>query len=364
MTRRRPQLAALAIVSWLLGLAGSAGGHVVHARPTLLSLVTGSDLVAHVRVLDPHASVALEATGGRRPIVRVELREVIKGAGEPGRELRFASHGHGVAEYVAGDEALVFLLPLARSRELAVLQEAGLRWVSNQEHDSRYVLTPESRAGVLAAARGYAAAGRLPERQARVERLRGVTLALLTSGDARLGASAVRDLVAAGDLPLVTQADVPRLLAEVVHSENASIGVRIGLLAELERRQLVDAAPVWQALLRSTNRPDLLQVVRAAGRHPSPEVNATLVEMLGREDAVAEASALALGDPAHADSVPALAKALQSDQPRVRMAAIRSLGLIATPAAKDALEAAAGTHEDSATRRRAAAEVRNQTRRP
>jgi hypothetical protein len=360
MTRRRPPLAALAILFGLL-LAGPASGHMVQWVPTLLSLVGGADLVAHVKVLDPSATVTLEATGERRPVVRVELLEVIKGVAEPGEVLRFASHGHGVAEYATGEDALVFLVLLARSRELQTLRQTGLRWVSHQEHDTRYVLTATSRPQVLAAARSYAAATRLTEQSARLEALRSVTIALLESSDPRLSTSAVRDLAAADDAALLTAADVPDLLAKVVNSETAAIGVRIGLLAELERRKLVDAAALWNALLHTTATPDLLQVVRAAGRHPSPKVNATLIGMLAGPDDVAEAAALALGDPVHAAAVPALAGALRHEQPRVRMAAIRSLGRIGTPAARDALEAAAGTHEDSATRRRAAAEVRRQT---
>lgn len=358
MPRREPRLAIAAAVGLLL-VAAAARGHIVYGRPTLLGLVGGADLVAHVRVTDPHATVVVKQTGERRPVVRVELLEVFKGEGEPGESLRFASHGHGVAEYTEGEEALVFLAPIARSRELDVLQAAGLRWVSSQEHDDRYLLTPGTRGRLLAAVRGYVAAEGLSQPAARVKALRGLTLDLLTSGDARLGAFAVQDLVLAGQVPLVTAEDVPRLLADVVSSQAAPIGVRVGLLAELQRRGLVNGAPLWLALLGSTEKPQLLQVVRAAGRHPSAEVNAALVGMLaGGDDEVAAAAALALGDPAHTAAVGVLTGALDRAEPRVRMAAIRALGRIGTSEARNALEAAAGSHDDPATRRRAAAEVR------
>jgi hypothetical protein len=360
MNRRAPLLAAVATITCLVGFGESVDAHIVYARPTLLSLVGGAELAVHATVLDPHAILTLEATGERRPIVRVELREVFKGKGEPGQELRFASHGHGVVEYAAGEEVLAFLVPLARSKELAALQAADLEWVSLQGDDARYLLAPANREGVLAAVRGYAAAGRLSDPAARIESLRGVTLDLLTSGNSQLAASAVRDLVATGDA-LVTAADVPRLLEQVVRSAKAAIGVRLGLLVELERRGLVAGAPLWEDLLHTTPKPDLLQVVRVAGRHPSPRVNATLVEMLGQDDELAEAATLALGDPSHHGAVPALSKALQSDASRVRMGAIRALGRIGTPAARKVLEVAARDHEDAATRRRAAAEVRSLT---
>jgi len=363
MNRRAPLLAAVAISVCLAGFGRSVDAHMAHARPTLLSLVGGSELAVRAKIVDPHALLTIESTGEQRPTVRIELHEVFKGQGKPGQELRFASHGHGVAEYTAGEDVLVFLVPLERSRELAALRTAGLRWVSLQEHDARYALAPESRERTLAAVRAYAAAGSLTDPASRTEALRGVTLDLLTSGDPDLAAAAVRDLVAAGDAAWVTTADVPRLIEEVVRSPKASIGVRIGLLVELDRHGLVAGAPLWEELLHSTPEPELLQVVRAAGRNPSPVVNAMLIEMLGRNAEVAEAATLALGSPAHHQAVPALSQALQSDATRVRMGAIRALGRIGTPAAGQVLEAAARNHEDAATRKRAAAEVRTLTAR-
>ena len=360
MTRRRPLLAAIASLLCSLALAGPATGHLARSQQTLLSLVGGSDFVARVSIVDPDATVTLEATGERRPVVRGVLREVIKGQGEPGTELLFASHGHGVAEYRAGEDALVFLSPLARVKELAALEKSRLRWVSIQEHDGRYVLGGESTAGVLAAARGYAAVGRLQKPEVRIAALREVTLQLLTSGDARLATSAVLDLVGARSMPLVTASDVPSLLTEVVNNASAPIAVRIGLLAELEHRELLQAAASWESMLSSTRKPDLLQVVRAAGRHPSPGVDATLKKMLLGDGQLAEAAAQALGNPSHSDAVPALTNALERDEPRVRMAAIRALGRIGTPAARKTLETASTSHSDPATRRRAAAEVRSQ----
>ncbi len=364
MTRRGPRLAiAAAVAGLLLVAATTAGAHIVYGRPTLLGLVGGSDLIAHVRVVDPAAMVVLDDTRESRPVVRVELLEVFKGDGEPGDPLRFASHGHGVAEYGAGEEALVFLAPLARSRELDALRAAGLHWVSFQEHDARYPLSAATRAPVLAAVRGYVEAESLSQPDERMKALRVVTLSLLTSGDARLGASAVQDLVLADAIPLVTPEDVPRLLAEVISSQDAPIGVRVGLLAELDRRGLVKGAPLWLALLGTTAKPRLLQVVRAAGQHPSLEVDAALIGMLaGSDDELAATAAMALGNPAHANAVEVLAGSLARAEPRVRMAAIRALGRIGTPRAQEVLQTVASTHEDAATRRRAAAEVRTLSR--
>jgi hypothetical protein len=356
---------AIAVVAAGLCLAAAAPvrSHIIYGRPTLHGLTSGADVVAHVRILDPNAQVVMQDSGERRPVVVVELREVIKGAVEPGAQLRFATHGHGVAEYAAGEEAVVFLAGIGRSRELETLAATGLRWVSFQEHDARYALTPDDREPLLAALRGYVQAEAQAEPGARLQALRAVTLALLTSGHTRLAHSAVQDLVISNDIPLVTADDVPLLLERVVDSPKANAGLRAALLSELDRRGFVTGSAHWLTLLRTTRKPEQLQVIRAAGQHPSAEVDAALVAMLGGEDdEIAAAAALALGGPAHATATKPLAAALGHSDRRVRMAAIRALGRIPTPAARKALEAAAAEHSDLATRRRAAAEIRTVAR--
>lgn len=377
--------------------ARDAHAHIVYGRPTLMSLVGGAELVARVTVLDAKHTVTLPSSDDhthaageahdtphthgdashthaedgapvsrspeQRPAVRVEVREVLKGEAKAGDELVFASHGHGVAEYATGDDALVFLVPLSRSRELAALASAGLRWVSFQEHDARFVLHDAAGKRALEAARRYAAAGAIDAPEARLEALRAVTLDALVSGDERLAADAVQDVALTHPVELVADESVPRLLTEVVENASAPLGVRLALLGELGRRGRVDATPRWLALLRETRPPALTQVARAAGLQTAPEIEAALVEMLGGSEGEAEAAALALGHPHHAAAVPALAMASLHDASRVRMAAIRSLGSIGTVEAQGALvEIAKAAELDEATRRRAAAEVRRLSR--
>jgi len=363
VTGSGPRRTLAAVVAGLcLVAAAPVRAHIVYGRPTLLGLTLGADVVAHVRILEPNAQVVLPESGQRRGVVVAELRELLKGSLEPGAPLRFATHGHGVAEYVAGEQAVVFLAGIERSRELDALAVTGLRWVSFQEHDARFVLDSSNRKPLLAALRGYVSAEGEGEPEARLRKQRAVTLALLTSGIPRLAESAVQDLAGAGEVPLVTVEDVPLLLERVVDSPEAPAGLRAALLSELARRGFVDGAPHWVRLLRTTSKPELLQVVRAAGQHPSPAVDETLVAMLGGDDSeIAAAAALALGTPAHADATPSLAASLDHPEPRVRMAAIRALGRIPTPAAQRALETAAAEHTDLDTRRRAAAEVRAAT---
>jgi HEAT repeat protein len=82
-----------------------------------------------------------------------------------------------------------------------------------------------------------------------------------------------------------------------------------------------------------------------------------LVRLLGSEDALLVAgAAVALGSPGSEAAVAPLAKLLGSSEPRVRAAAIRGLGRVATPGAREALAKAAASHPDADTRRRANAE--------
>jgi HEAT repeat protein len=194
--------------------------------------------------------------------------------------------------------------------------------------------------------------------QRRVAGLRELTLDLLRSDEPRLAASALRDLVRSGTAPLVTRQDLPRL-TPVLEDVRAPVGFRAGLLAELERRGLLEGDAHWVRLLETARAADLPAAIRAAGTHPSPAVNARIVELLATGDpASAEAAAVALGAPGNRTAVEPLSAALAQGDARLRMAAIRGLGRIALPESRRALESAAKSHADPATRRRAAAELR------
>jgi hypothetical protein len=324
-------------------------------------LVSGSELVARVRITETTGFVSLPE-GSRRPVVRAEVLEVWKGDAPEG-QLLFAQHGHGVVEYEAGEEVVVFLRRVEASRELDGLAAASVAFVSFQEHDARYAMPPSDPALLARAVRGYVSAEAGMGPQERIAALRAVTLELVVSNDVRLASGAIHDLALAGDVALVSSKDVPVLLERVVEASETPVGVRVGLFVELERRGLVDGPKGWLRLLGTAKPADLPDVARAAGRHPSPQVTARLIELLGSEDReAAEAAAIALGAPAHAEAVAPLARSLLKGEPRLRMASIRGLGVIGTPDARRALEQAAGSHADPATRRRAAAEAKRLTR--
>jgi hypothetical protein len=347
----------LAIATVIASVADSARAHVVMGRPTLSQLTHDSDLVVRARIVDPATEITLEKPSTREVVVVAEVLETLKGSHPKGR-IRFIQHGHGSLDYVKGEEVAIFVKRIERSRELSASAVANrIRWVSEQEAGSKFALDTHVRADFTAAVRSYAGLAAL-QPESRAQAMHRITLKLLASPHRMLSSSALRDLVVAGDRSLLSANDLPAL-QRVFSSPDTPVGIRIGLLVELERRGFVDGPPLWVMLLRTTHGEDRLAVVRASAAHPSVPLTKELVALLESKDTqLVAAAAVALGSPGHDTAVPPLAKLLQSDAARVRMAAIRSLGRVATPRARQALADAAEAHPDATTRRRAEAEVR------
>ena len=250
-------------------MAVSAAAHLSVATRSLRMMIASSDLVVVARPVGVE-EVLLDEGGapGRRPVLRIEVLEVLKGPPVQG-ELRFAQQGHGAAVYAPGDEALLFLRDVSKSRELRKWKGSdALRWYSDQEHDDAYVLRPATKDLTVQAAKSYVAAAKMPADE-RQKALRHTTVALLASRDPQLAGSALQDLVQTPDSNLVTRADLPEL-RKVIADSKAPIGVRVGLLSELQRRGLVDGTRSWVRLLRSTRGKDNLTVIRAARAHQAP----------------------------------------------------------------------------------------------
>ena len=345
----------------------SAWGHIVYGTQTLLGLVAEADLVVRARVvqISSVASFSSESGAIERPTVEAEVVEFLKGSLEDSR-FHFVQHGHGVATFEPGREYLLFLVHISRSRELKVLSDrSDLRWVSPQEHDQAYPVDVPTSGALLSAARAFAATEKIVSAEARIELLRSGTLTLITSGDARLAASAIRDLVAAPNLALVTQDDLPALEG-VVDDPTTAIGVRVALLTELERRGLIDGQARWLALLADdAPRTDLVVVIPATARDGRAPIRARLIALVASDRTeVAAAAAAALGQPGDAGMVPILDSALAHPSSRVRNAAIRGLGATRTSEAVQALQKAGKTHPDPATRRLAQAEAQKRDSQP
>jgi hypothetical protein len=363
--RRARRWAAFASAS-AIAIAVTARAHVVYGTPSLYQLMAGADRVVRARIVEPEALLILEEPALRERVVVAQVLETLQGTPPTDEEnpVRFVQHGHGVPEYATGEEVALFLQRIERSRELGRSALVGhVAWVSIQEGDAKYTLDGEAGDAFVEALRRYAELEGLASAEARRAALRRLTLELLGAPDARLASSALRDVVLAPDAtPLLTREDLPALEI-LLRSPDVRIGVRVGLLAELERRALVEGASRWAELLRTTAGSDRIAVVRASAAHPSQAVTHELIQLLENPDReVAAAAAVALGVPGNGAAVAPLATLLGDPESRVRMAAIRGLGRIATDGARQALEAAATSHPDAATRRRAAAEVALMTR--
>ena len=351
--RVRRGAALVALLS--LGLAAGSGAHVAVANRSLRVLVGDADLVVRARIVATDGEVS-KPDAGRRPVVRARVLERLKGP-EAGPLLVFAQHGHGVATYAVDEEVMLFLRRTGRSRELSALAEV-VDWVSLQEHDAKFPVTPARREALVAAVHGYHEASMRSDAADRVAAWRTLTVDLLASGDAALASSALADLMLAPDVALVTPADLPRL-EPVLTDTGVSMGVRVALLAELSRRRLVDGSDAWLALLEGAAGSDRRTVIRAVAAHPAPEIRARLVALAADPDPmVAAEAAMALGVAGDPGAIPALESALARPEPRVRSAAVRGLERIPGPASRAALEAAARDHPDAATRRRAEAALR------
>ena len=355
-SHRRRRAVAVAVVAAVV-VAAAAGAHVVYGTTTLRLLTLQSDLVARVRIVDPDAEISLAKPLVRESVVVAKALETLKGE-HPEEHLRFVQHGHGVPKYAKGEEVALFLQRIERSRELGASAIAErVRWVSIQEGGAKFPLDDATRAGFVAALRSYAALEKLPPAQ-QLDGLRRVTVERLGSADPRIASSAMRDVVLTRDAAILTSEDLPALGA-LIASHATPVGVRVALLAELERRRLVEGPPRWAKLLRETRGRDRFTVVRATSAHPSAPVTRELLKLLGNDDPLlVSTAAVSLGAPGNEAAVEPLAQLLASDEARVRTAAIRGLGGIATPRARAQLAKAAASHADPATRRRADAEVR------
>lgn len=392
MPRRLP-IAGL-LVGALLVAPWTASAHIEVGEKSLAAHVAEASVVVRARIETTDEVFVSPDQSVSRPVVRARVLETLKGETSFDR-LVFAQHGHGVADYHAGEEALLFLDPIATHRELAALATlpGAPTHVSRQGHDEAFVLEPATRSILLAAVRdfiraqdgthatgnaeantgatdeadatgGGAATGgggsREPAALSREDRLRlsrRATLALLTSGDPQLGATALVGLGAARAVPLIEPDDVPRLEA-VLRDASVSIGFRAALLVELEARGLVSGEGAWRRLLESVSGADRANAIRVAGRAGGPGVRPLLVDWVEAEDPrIATEAILALGRPGDQAAVPVLARVLRTGDARRRGAAIRALTVVATEAALGALEEAADSSDDRATQRRARAAV-------
>lgn len=364
------QVAAVMLV--LCSAPPLVSAHVIMGQQSLHLQVAEADLIVRGRVTDP-AKLHVSADGSKqRRLVEVETLEVIKGQTEVAL-LRVAQDGHDPPRFRAGDEAIFFLRPIEASRELRSLAvEGGASHVSSQEHDERFLIEARHGPVLLSSLRSFARSENAPDVETRVRLIREATLDLLTSGSIPLSTRALAGLVLAPHAALVTPPDLPRL-ERLLTDPATSVGLKAGLIAELDRRGLIEGPDHWLRLLEDTPRRQLSTAIRAVATRPSPAIRAHLIGLLSdarREPGptarsthsnfdpkseIAAEAAMALASMPSAEVIAALDGALDHASSRVRNAAIRALGRIDSQPARRVLEIAAKSHTDPETRKRAGA---------
>ena len=357
------------LIAWVVLLSictafSYAEAHVIMGKKSLHLSVAESTWVVRGRVTDPHKLFVSTDGSKRRELVELQVLEIIKGPSRADATdgldaIRVAQDGHEAPTYSVGDEAIFFLGPIEASRELRSLAVAGgATHVSSQEHDEAFRIKPPNGQILLTAIRSFARSETLADPKARVALIREATLDLITSGDPQLSSAALASLVLAPHASLVTAPDLPRLL-ELLAGPKASIGLKAGLIAELERRGFIDGPQYWHGLLEGASAAELPAAIRAAGTHSSESVRVALLKLLTSPEtapAIAAEAAIALGASPGEEVIRALSAALGSASPRLRNAVIRGLGQMSNEGSQRALYQAAETHVDPATRRRARAE--------
>jgi hypothetical protein len=101
-------------VAAVAGVPATAAAHVVYGSPRLWQLVRDADVVVDARIGDPAEIVTQASPPLRRRVVTATPLAGLKGALPPG-EVRFAPHGHGVAEYARHERVLLFLKRIAKA---------------------------------------------------------------------------------------------------------------------------------------------------------------------------------------------------------------------------------------------------------
>jgi hypothetical protein len=345
----RPILGALLLVLVASLFAWPARAHTVPGGLTLHQLCRAADIIAIARVR-PIPDPPKGAGPAFQQTTEAEIVEVLRGEVRKGEKVRFLPHRQVDEQYKPEEEILLFLQEGVPDKQI--------RWQAVDNVSEKLVLDTRSREPLLSATRGYAALGKGTRAGSDVQELRSLTLQMLASPEPRLGMFALRDLILAGPLPLVTAADVPALSA-LVDDATRPLGLRMGLLMELERRKLVEIGPRWVALLRAAPPAERVAVIRAAGsRWFSPPVTAEIITFLGGTDMdAAIAAARALGAEGNEAAVEPLGRAVKSEKAELRWAALGSLRRIASPAARARLAEAAASHPDPETRRVAQTEL-------
>ena len=275
--------------------AGTRACRLRHTDPLFCSRTSPTSSRVYASSI-PSSDLPLADPLAREVVVVAEVLEPLKGS---------------YAEETRGVRAARPRIPLntRRARRLRYFSSASsaaaslgevpaasrIQWVSEQETGSKYALDARVRGDFVAAVRAYRAtrsarsgssAGSHPSNHVGAPRLPPADALILR---------APRPSDGRGCFPSQHPRILP-ILEPLLTSSATPIGVRMGLLVELERRGLVEGPPRWAMLLRTTKGEDRLAAVRASAAHPSEAVAAELRALLANDDSLlVAAAAVSLG---------------------------------------------------------------------
>jgi hypothetical protein len=339
----------------LFGLVGlssfAARAHTIPGSITLSERVALADVVVVATIV--RAALPDGAPHKRPGHLLAQAAVVERVLGEPpAGALLFEPHSHSGETYTEGERVVLFLrkpeAPATAKNAPAAARTDEVYGTVDDVSDRVSLGTAAaeraSRADVLAAVRGYARALSASDGAARGAQRKAVTLALLRAADARLQASALRDL-AQGSVQ-IDRADLPALL-EIADDPRASMAARVTLLEDLDRRGLVNAASRYESWLATAPLSEMAALARAAGRKNDAAITAALAARLGGPDEESAAlAARALGEPFHESAIAALLRAADPGRHKLAVAVVESLGRMGTPAAQQGLSALLARSDD------------------
>ena len=338
------------IGAWILAIPGSeAAAHSIPDAFTLHDLCRSADVVAVGKI----TLIPMQKPNTTElPAVRAEIAEVLSGE-NTGASIWFWPHRHGNDEYVLGEEMLLFL---QKTRAPERRQDAPYEAI--EAIGDRFVIPRAARDTWIDAARQYVALGKDAQSAAEAKKLGRLSLTMLVSPEPKLAQFALRDLMLAGTAPVLVESDVPEVLRIVDDAKRPAM-LRVGLLSELERRNLTPVGSHWVSVLDSATTNERSAVIAGAkARWFVPEVTAALVAILDRgapDEAIS--AARAVGAEGNEAAVEALERAVSREPAELRYAALGSLRRINSVSARDKLARLAETHPEVETRKVARAEL-------
>ena len=323
-----------------IGVAIAVDAHVVYQRRSLRGWAQQADVAVVAETLSGLRVWSSPDRSDHQEYFQVRIVRSLDGDTALPETLDVFPHSEGEPRYEVGERILLFLDRTAARAEFAHLavrfpyfttQGAGHEWIL--EADDREV-------------EAVATAWRRLRGDASYPPVRDLLARQLASKYPRLRAEAIADLLGLADRKeFLADREFHEQLASLLRSPGLRVAEKIGVIDVLSHTEPFSSADAILRLAASVDdRPERVDVIRAAGKVRDRRVTSWLRDRLSEPDtAIQDAALLALGRPWHGEAVGDIAR-IASDQAtpvRVGTTAVRALGRIGTPDAKRALRALA-----------------------